>query len=243
MGDMHEDDPSVVWELAKKVGISMFVTRDGDNLEGRPLQAYPDREAGTIIYMTDSPHVLGQVAADPRVLLSFADKGSNNFAAIDGRAAISNDRAKIKELWTVWAEAFWDGPDDPAIRIVSVTPGPRALLGCAERCSHDLGDGRGRCDGQPAETWQGWRRRAVVGFTRIEKMARVTGLEPATFGVTGRRSNRLSYTPRSRPFEGRARARGLGHGRREGQDRRRCSIRAAAIAWRWRSRRRSRRRF
>jgi hypothetical protein len=27
-----------------------------------------------------------------------------------------------------------------------------------------------------------------------EKLARVTGLEPATSGVTGRRSNRLSYT-------------------------------------------------
>jgi hypothetical protein len=27
-----------------------------------------------------------------------------------------------------------------------------------------------------------------------KKLARVTGLEPATSGVTGRRSNRLSYT-------------------------------------------------
>ena len=27
-----------------------------------------------------------------------------------------------------------------------------------------------------------------------EKMARVTGLEPAASGVTGRRSNQLSYT-------------------------------------------------
>jgi hypothetical protein len=29
----------------------------------------------------------------------------------------------------------------------------------------------------------------------IDVMAGVTGLEPATSGVTGRRSNRLSYTP------------------------------------------------
>ena len=33
------------------------------------------------------------------------------------------------------------------------------------------------------------------GNWRGEKMAGVTGLEPAASGVTGQRSNRLSYTP------------------------------------------------
>ncbi len=33
-------------------------------------------------------------------------------------------------------------------------------------------------------------------------MAGVTGLEPATSGVTGRRSNQLSYTPAGAPSRG-----------------------------------------
>lgn len=122
MADMHEDDPAKVWELAKRIGTSMLITRDGDNLEGRPLQAYPDRDVGLIFFMTDSDHVISQVSADKRVLLSFAHTGGNDFVAIDGSATISNDRAKIKDLWTVWAKAFWDSPEDPAIRLIVVTP-------------------------------------------------------------------------------------------------------------------------
>ena len=36
------------------------------------------------------------------------------------------------------------------------------------------------------------------GYSR-EKLAGATGLEPATFGVTGRRSNQLSYAPAGVP--------------------------------------------
>jgi general stress protein 26 len=41
---------------------------------------------------------------------------------VTGRAAVSNDRQKIKELWSTWAKAWWDGPDDPLIRVLKITP-------------------------------------------------------------------------------------------------------------------------
>jgi hypothetical protein len=39
---------------------------------------------------------------------------------------------------------------------------------------------------------------------QLKRLARETGLEPATSGVTGRRSNQLSYSPAARPGHGRA---------------------------------------
>lgn len=118
----NEIDASKVWEVVEKVGVAMVITRDGELLEGRPLQARPDEDAGVIYFMTDGETVLEQIAADPRVMLSFADKGGQNYASIDGSATIKNDRAKIKELWTPWAKAFWDSPEDPAIRVLVFQP-------------------------------------------------------------------------------------------------------------------------
>ncbi|MCW5718495.1 MAG: pyridoxamine 5'-phosphate oxidase family protein [Bauldia sp.] len=61
-----------------------------------------------------------------------------DYVTIEGRAVVANDRAKIKELWTPFARAWWESADDPDIRVLTVTPakaeiweGPNKLVAAA----------------------------------------------------------------------------------------------------------------
>ncbi len=56
-----QDSSETVWKLVKAIGTTMLVTRSGEQLDARPLQAYPDRSAGLIFFMTDSPRLLEQL--------------------------------------------------------------------------------------------------------------------------------------------------------------------------------------
>ena len=38
-------DVERAWELMKKIGFAMLVTRDGDKLRARPMSAYLERES------------------------------------------------------------------------------------------------------------------------------------------------------------------------------------------------------
>jgi len=126
---------SQVWALAAKIRTAMLVTRTGGTFDGRPLQAYPEPESGEIVFMTDSQRVISEVSADGRVLLIFADRSGNNYVSLNGTAVVSNDRDRIRRLWTAWALAYWKSPNDPAIRLIIVkaeqarywdAPGPAA---------------------------------------------------------------------------------------------------------------------
>lgn len=112
-----------IWEGAKKIGICMLVTWDGERQRARPVAARPHRDEQAIYVLTD---VHGQkddqIERFPIVTLAFADTGSNTYLSITGRAAVTNDRAKIEELWSVYDKVFWDGPDDPSVRVITITP-------------------------------------------------------------------------------------------------------------------------
>ena len=112
-----------VWELAKKIGVCMFVTWDGERQRARPLQANVDHDEHAIYFLTDvDSHKDEQVEKFPTVTLAFSDIPHSKYVAITGQATVSNDRAKIKELWSPFAQAWWSSAEDPAIRVIKVSP-------------------------------------------------------------------------------------------------------------------------
>jgi len=118
--------PQDVFDLVEAVGIGMLVTtREGSQqLRARPMASHVLAEEGVICFLTD---VAGrkddEVFKNPHVCLAYADPKSERYASISGMATVSNDRAKITQLWSFFAKAWWDSPDDPAIRLVRVVPG------------------------------------------------------------------------------------------------------------------------
>lgn len=116
-------DADRAWELMKKIGFAMLVTRDGDKLRARPMSAYLERENNAIYFLTDAQHHKDdEIARSPGINLSFADASAQKYVSLTGTAVVSNDRAKIKELFSTEAKAWWESADDPNIRVLKVTP-------------------------------------------------------------------------------------------------------------------------
>lgn len=111
------------WELAEKINICMFVTWDGERQRARPLAANVDRDEHAIYFLTDVTGMKDdQIERFPIATLAFADTGGNKYVSMTGEAKVSNDRAKIGELWTPDNKAFWDSKDDPDIRLITFRP-------------------------------------------------------------------------------------------------------------------------
>lgn len=124
----HDEHIDRIWELARRIGVAMFVTWDGEAQRARPLAATLEKEENAIYFLTD---VHGQkddqITEFPNVSVNFADHKHSKYVAISGRAEVLNDREKIKDLWSPFAKAWWDSPEDPAIRVIRLTPADAEL--------------------------------------------------------------------------------------------------------------------
>jgi general stress protein 26 len=145
---MADSDTARVWELMDKISICMFTTHDGERIRARPMAAFVRREENAVYFLGDAKdHKDEEVRENPNVALAFAD--GKNFVSVTGRAGVSQDRQKIKDLWGPAAKAWWSSPDDPNIRLIKVAPddaefweGPNKIVGTIKMLAAAATDSR-----------------------------------------------------------------------------------------------------
>ncbi len=106
----------------KALRSDMTVMLGCDGAPPRPMTAALEDKAdsGPIWFFTSSETELGQalVPGSKPGLMTFASKGHDIWASASGTLTIDMDREMIDRLWNPFVAAWYDGKDDPKLRLV-----------------------------------------------------------------------------------------------------------------------------
>ncbi len=115
------------WKALKSDMTVMLGLVFQDGGQAQPMTAQiGDREGrGPIWFFSASDVDLVQaMGSGARATLQFASKGHDLFASIDGNLVPDDDPAKIDQLWSPFAAAWYeDGKQDPKLRLIRFDPG------------------------------------------------------------------------------------------------------------------------
>ncbi len=115
------EDERTIADLVEKASIALVTTvaEDG-SLVSRPLAVQQREFDGDLWFFTEDPSPkTAQVRANDQV--NVAIQAGHGWLSISGRASVSQDPAKIDELWSTGAEAWFEGGrDDPAVALLRV---------------------------------------------------------------------------------------------------------------------------
>lgn len=112
----------------------------------RPMTAQIEEHQGPIWFFTSKDNSLVKELTDgehERAIATFASKGHDLFATIHGNLSVDTDRATVDRLWNKFVAAWFEGKDDPKLRLLrldaeraeiwldasSVVAGVKLLLG------------------------------------------------------------------------------------------------------------------
>jgi general stress protein 26 len=113
-------------EMVDKAKTCFFCTHgtSGESRGARPMAVQEVDEAGNLWFLSavDS-HKNEELAHDDAVQLFFQGSHHSDFLYLSGRGTVSQDKERIRELWTPMAKVwFTEGVDDPRITVIKVTP-------------------------------------------------------------------------------------------------------------------------
>lgn len=104
--------------------IAMLCTFTADGaVDARPMGTQGIAEDGTLWYFSMKDSTANQqIVANPAVQLIYMVPGRSEYLSLEGTASVSRDQAKIDQLWSGLAKAWFpDGKDDPNLTLITVT--------------------------------------------------------------------------------------------------------------------------
>ena len=121
---MSSKDSHDVWRAIRSQPIAMMTTEHDGKLVSRPMATHADEEHRRIFFIarleSEASHDVDHGAA---INLGYVDSGDNTYVSVSGRGTLSQDRAKLHELWSPWAQAWLpQGPDGADVALIAVTP-------------------------------------------------------------------------------------------------------------------------
>jgi general stress protein 26 len=115
--------PSDIWKAIKDLRIAMLTVEEQGALNSRPMSSLAREEDGAIYFVSRMDAKVGEIGQSTPVNLAYADTDNNLYVSITGHAETSQDRAKLRELWSMWVEAWLpQGPDGEDVALITVTP-------------------------------------------------------------------------------------------------------------------------
>ncbi len=127
----HEDlvGPTAVKKIKEVVGRAQscfFCTErpSGGSSGTRPMSVQQVDDQGNLWFLSaDDSHKNEELSTDPTVTLYFQGSPHSDFLYLKGRATVSRDKEKIKELWKFVIKTwFTEGVDDPRITVIKIAP-------------------------------------------------------------------------------------------------------------------------
>jgi general stress protein 26 len=114
-----------LWDLIKETRFAMLSHRHTDgSLHSHPLTTQNKAldEGGGLYFFVSKKSELGQrLLTDGNVNLAYANPDKDTWVSISGSARVLDDMAMKKELFTMFAKAWFPGgPEDPDLELVEV---------------------------------------------------------------------------------------------------------------------------
>ncbi len=118
----HEDGMRKVAEMIKGIRTAMLVTNSEHGVpRSRPMSTQDVDFDGALWFFTGvDTRKVREIARNPTVAVTYASSGKETYVSLTGQAALVDDRALIREYWSPFLKAWFDGPDDPSLRLLRV---------------------------------------------------------------------------------------------------------------------------